>query len=219
MDSMGMAVMSDTDPPLVNYTVNFVNNSLNSGTVYLYQTDPTLSTPPASSLAWLAYGTNPGVINTILWSTQYSMFWSSTTTPLNPGTVVTASQNLPCGLSTNNEVTFTKNAFGYRFQNQTTGSPAGSIIIFQDSTIPADSAYIGIGMAGAGSFAIMAQPNITTLFTPDPTYWVAFSLTQVQQGTVLVTQSTNSAKITFPSNTYTCTATLDKNNTWSLRYS
>lgn len=208
-----------SDPPPQNYTVNFVNNSGNSGTAYLFQTDPGLIVPAPASLAWFCYGSNPGVVNTFLWSSQYGMFWSTSATSVTPGLIVIASQNLPCGLTTNNEVTFSKNNFGYLFENQATGSPSGSIIIMQDNTIPFNNAVIGIGMSGAGAFAIPAQPNITAIFTPTPAYWIGFSLQLIQQGTVLDTQATYSAQIIFPFNMYTCTATLNRNNQWSLKYS
>lgn len=222
-DNRIIAIESDTmfaaaAPAAQQYTVNFVNNSNNPGTAYMYQTDPGLVIPAPASLAWFAYGSNPGVTNTFMWSIQYSMIWSTTAT-LVPGVVVIAAQNLPCGLTSSNEATFSKNQFGFLLSGQTTGSPSGSIIIAQDNSIPAGTASIGIGMSGAGTFAIPAQPNITAIFTPNPTYWISFSLAPVQQGTVLITQSTNSAMIQFPPNLFTCTATLNSQNQWILSYS
>jgi hypothetical protein len=196
-----------------------LNNSSNSGTAYLYQTDPGLTQAGSpSSLAWFAYGSNVGVTNQFQWSVAYSMLWSTTAT-LVPGVVVVASQVLPCDLQTSNEATFTHNNFGYLLTGQTAGSPAGSIIIAEDGTIPLNAASIGIGMSGAGTFAIPAQPNITAIFTPNPAYWIGFSLSPIKQGSVISTQAANSANIAFPNNMFTCTATLDGNNRWSLKYS
>lgn len=216
--SIALANTSMAAADSVGYTVNFVNNSNNAGTAYMFQTDPSATAQNASSLAWFSYPSNVGVVNTFLWSIDYSVFWSSTAN-LVPGVVVTSSQTLPCGVTSNNQTTLSRNDFGYYLSAPVTGSPSGSIIILQDSKVVSNTASIGIGMSGAGTFAVPAQPNITALFTPNPTYWISFSLAPVKKGTVLITQSTNSQMIQFPPGMTTCTATLSATNSWSVEYS
>lgn len=199
------------------YTINFINNSANQGSAFVFQTNPGPVITGLVSLAWFSYGTNPGTIATFHWSIDYGMLWS-TTANLVPGVVVMASQNLPCTLQTNNEATFTKNEFGYVLNKQVTSTVPG-ITILEDPSIPANSASVGMSMSGAGVFAVPAQPNLTVNFSVTPTYWIAFSLQSVQKGAVLISQAvTMKQQITFPVNKYICTATLNVDNTWNIAY-
>lgn len=199
------------------YTVNFINNSTNPGSVYMFQTNPGANIQNVQSLAWFSYGSNPGTQDSFQWTIDYAMLWASTA-QLIPGVIVTASQTLPCTLQANNEVTFTRNSFGFLLADQATSTTPG-ITFNEDGTIPGNTASIGISMSGAGVFAVEAQPNLIANFNPTPTYYISFSLAPVRQGAVLITQGTPAQQITFPSNMFTCTATLNADNSWSVSYS
>ncbi len=199
------------------YTVNFMNNSTNAGSVYMFQTNPGANVQNVSSLAWFSYGSNPGTSDTFQWSIDYAMLWSSVA-DLIPGVVVTTSQTLPCSLSSSNQATFTHNEFGFLLNELTTSTTAG-ITIIEDGTIPASMASIGIAMSGAGVFAVEAQPNLSANFDPTPTYWISFDLQPIQQGAVLISQGTSAQQITFGDNIFNCNVTLNQNNTWTITYS
>lgn len=202
-------VAAEAKPPC--HTLNFVNNSAQSGSVYLYQTNS--ETFFFSPVVWLAAPSSPGTICTFIWSIQYSIIWSYA-----GGSIVTAEQILPCDLITSNEATFTA-LDGFQLTDQKAGSPSGSIIIQQDISIPPNSALIGIGMSGSPTFVMGALPNMVTIITPNPTYWIGFSLASIQQGSILQNKPTNSAMIQFPPGCDTCTAILDGNGNWTLSYS
>ncbi|MGZ4976104.1 MAG: hypothetical protein ACXV8O_03030 [Methylobacter sp.] len=209
---------AETDSSGQTYTVNFINNSNNAGSAYMFQSNPGANLQGVLALAWFSYGTNPGTVASFQWEVDYNMFWS-TTGVLAGGVNVVASQSKSCTLQSNNEIGLTYNSFGFTFQNQTTSSTPG-ISFLQDNTIPANTASIGIGMSGAGTFAVQAQPNMTANFNPTPTYWLGFSLAPIQQGSVLINQNpTGVPQITFPPSMYTATVTLSSTNVFSVSYS
>jgi hypothetical protein len=196
------------------YSVDFINNSSNGGFVYMFQTNPGANVSNVQSLAWFSYGTNPATQAQFSWTVDYAMLWS-TTAPLVPGVVVTASQNLPCTLQQGNQATFLENDYGFWLTSQTTSSSPG-ITIVEDSSLPLNTASIGISMSGAGVFAVEAQPNLVANFQPTPTYWIAFSLMPIQQGAVLITQGTPAQQITFAPNVFAMSATLNQDNSWTI---
>ncbi len=198
------------------YTVNFINNSTNPGWVYMYQTNPGGNVQNPSQLAWFVYGSNAGTQESFNWSIDYSMLWSEVAN-LNAGVVVTASQVMPCSLTSGNEATFTRNEFGLLLTDQQNSSTVG-ITISEDGTIPANTAAVGIAMSGAGVFAVAAQPNMVANFDPTPTYWISFDLQPVQQGAVLISQGTTGQQITFGDNIFVCNATLNADNSWTITY-
>jgi rhizosphere induced protein len=197
------------------YSLIFVNNSTQTGSACVYQQDPDTTDPNVMSLAWFAKAAAPTTTLQFDWTVDYSFVWSETGT-LKPGVMFTASQNLPADLSTSNQVQFTTAGGAYTFQNQSQGGQAGTLYVLEDNTIPPNQASVGIGMSGSGTFAVQAQPNITAEFTPHPEYWITFG--NYTAGEVLdVTTITASANIAFPANTYSMTATLGSNNTWTVQ--
>jgi hypothetical protein len=199
----------------VQYTVVFVNNSTNSANACLYQTSPEGGPPGAMSLAWLSKYAAPKTHLIFQWSVDYSFVWAQTG-PLQPGVVFEAAQMWPADLSGNNQITFTSQWGTYTFQNPTAGPAQGSLYIREDNTIAPEQAAVGIGMSGAATFAAQAQPNMSLVFTPHTQYWIAAG--NYTQGEVLdVSGVNNPAQIIFPAGVYSMTATLNADNTWTIR--
>ncbi len=197
-----------------NYSLIFVNNSSMLGDACVYQTDPNINDPNVMSLAWFSKRATPTTRVKFDWTIDYSFVWSETGV-LVPGVVFSASQEWAADLSNKNQVQFTKAGGAYSFQNQGTGPQPGSLYIREDSTIPAKQASVGIGMSGAGTFAVQAQPNITAIFTPHPKYWISFG--NFMAGQVLdITTITSAAAIDFPYAVYSMTAILNPDNTWTV---
>lgn len=196
------------------YTVVFVNNSPSAGNFCLYQKDPNMNVPNVMSLAWFTKYTYPTTKASFTWSIDYSFVWSETG-QLVPGVLFLASQTVPAGLTSNNTITLDYNQ-AYVFKNQQTGTPSGSLVINDSATVPVNKASVGIGMSGAGTFVVQAQPNTTQTFTPHPQYWATFG--NYQQGQVLDVQNmvSQSVQINFPPNSYTVLVTLNPDNTWTV---
>ncbi|MGK4002082.1 hypothetical protein WMF31_05625 [Sorangium sp. So ce1036] len=198
----------------VQYSLLFKNNSVNTGSACVYQTDPDITDPNVMSLAWFAQGAAPTTEIVFTWTVDYSFTWAQTGV-LKPGVRFTASQTWPADLSKTNQVTFTNQGGIYTFTNQTTGARAGSLYITEDGSIPINSASVGIGMSGKGTFAVQAQPNQNLIFTPHPKYWITFG--SFQPGQVLdVTRISNPVEVDFPPNVYSMTAILNRDNSWTV---
>jgi rhizosphere induced protein len=193
------------------YTVIFQNNSTNAGSVSLYQVRPSSD---GMSLAWLTRYAYPTTRVTLTWTLTYDFVWSETGN-LVPGVIASAAQVWPADLMTSNQVTLTFDR-AFTFKNQTTGPQPGSLYLNADSTIPVNTASLGIGMSGAATMLVQAQPNLSYVFTPDPQYWIAFG--NYTTGEVIDTSTmTNPAQIVFPVNVYSMTATLNADNTWTIQ--
>jgi hypothetical protein len=199
----------------VKYSLTFVNNSSNTWDAAVYQKDPDLGVPNVQSLAWFAKTAAPTTKVVFTWTIDYSFVWSETGV-LVPGVMFNATQDWPADLSTQNKVTFTKDP-AYTFTNQTQGPLPGILYISQDNNIPSKMASVGIGMSGAGVFAVQAQPNIQVSFTPHPQYWITFG--QFTQGEVLDIGQVvgQAANVKFPFNVYAMTAILGPDNKWQVK--
>ncbi|MFI5138274.1 MAG: hypothetical protein ACHQIM_10640 [Sphingobacteriales bacterium] len=196
------------------YSINFFNNSSMPGSICVFQQSPDTSNPNVFALAWFAKFTNPNTRLSFSWNLDYCFIWDETG-QLVPGITFNASEVLPAGLTDNNTVTLTKGDGAYQFVDQTTGGQPGSLTINCDVTIPPNQASVGIGMSGAGTFAMQAAPNMAYLFTPQPQYWVAFG--NFEQGQALdAGEITNSAQVAFPPNIYAMDVKLNMDNTWTI---
>lgn len=190
-----------------SYSLTFVNQTSQAGVACLYQQDPQANAYP---LAWFTHDADPQSSVDFTWLLDYYFYWTQSQ-PLEPGVVVRASQRWNADLRTNNTITF---AGGRGFVNPRVGPP-GMLTIDTDGTIPMNMFVVGIGMSGAGTFAVPAQPNINVVFTPHPTYWITFG--QYAAGQVLDPGSNSSAmEIAFPPGVFAMTVTLAANGTWSI---
>lgn len=198
----------------VKYNLNVLNNSTQLGNICVYQSDPNVNNPKVMSLAWFSKTVAPQTKAKFTWTVDYSFVWSETG-ELIPGVIFDVSQEFPADLSTTNQVTFTNTAGAFMFTNQTAGPNQGSLYVMQDKTIPSNAAAVGIGMSGAGTFAVPSQPNMTLIFSPHPKYWVTFGT--YEAGEVLdITAISKKAEIKYPVNVYTMTATFQEDNTWTV---
>lgn len=201
------------------YSVNFINNSSNSGKVFIFQQDPDMQKPDNQgsdimSLAWFSKTAHPNTKIKFTWSLDYSFVWSETGV-LKPGIMFDASQVEAADLTTNNETTFSYDDGAYEFTDLRSGTP-GSLIITEAGNVPSKMASVGIGMSGSGTFVKQAQPNLTLIFTPHPKYYIAFG--NQEQGEVLdITEINNPGLLDFPPNVYSLTATLNVDNTWTIQ--
>ncbi|WP_430403447.1 hypothetical protein [Fluviicola sp.] len=197
------------------FQINFVNNSSNSGTFMVFQQDPNMAMPGINSLAWITKYANPKTQGFFSWTINYNFSWmesESITSGITSGT----SQSLPAGegLLTMNGITLTYDK-GYSFIDPVDQTPEGSLYIKEDGTIPLDRASVGIGMCGAPTFMLQAQPNMELVFTPTPEYWIAFGdFTQSQ--VINVQEMTNSAQVSFPPGITKMNATLNEDNSWTI---
>ncbi|CRK60293.1 hypothetical protein [Alloactinosynnema sp. L-07] len=202
------------------YTLRVVNDSTNFVDMCVYQEDPNLGVPNVLSLAWFAKPAYP-----IRWTVDYSFVWSETGT-LVPGVYFDASQTWPADPTVNGVTTETKagnqigfshpSANAYTFTSTPTdGAQVGSLYIKEASNIPLKRASIGIGMSGAGTFAVQSQPNLNLTFTPHPVYYLAAGT--YSQGEVLdIGSITDKTDIRFPAGVFSMTATLGEDNQWSV---
>ncbi|HEX2205314.1 MAG TPA: hypothetical protein VHG91_18540 [Longimicrobium sp.] len=197
----------------MQYSVTFVNNSNQAGTACLYQQGAG-SVPNVMSLAWFTKFISPNTTMLFRWSLDYSFVWAETGV-LVPGVVFDTGQLLPADPSSGSRVQFTQVAGGFTFEGEEQGGSPGSLSIQSSGTIPQNQAAVGIGMSGRGTFATQAQPNTNVVFTPRPAYWLAFG--NFVQGQVLdVGRIPNPVRIDFPPGVYSITATLNRDNSWTI---
>lgn len=197
-----------------NYSIDFENNSVNAGDVCIYQTQPDIGVYNVMSLAWLTKKAASNSDVKFTWGIDYSFVWSETG-ELKPGVIFEASQNIPADLDTDNQIKLTYPDGYYEFSETSVGPNPGNLYISEGARIPINQASVGIGMSGAGTFVVQAQPNMNLMFTPHPVYWITFG--NFEPGQVLdIEQVTNKAEIPFPANCYEMKAVLNQDNTWDI---
>jgi hypothetical protein len=198
------------------YTLTFINNSSNDWTFCCYQTDPKIGPKDVKSLAWYTKMVAAGAEVEFEWTIDYSFVWSEMGSVV-PGVIFKASQKVPAGTQEKNAIDFTRiSNDAFKLVNQTTDPRyKGSLVIHQDEKIPLNKAAVGIGMSGAGTFIVPAQPSIDVSFSPHPSYWVTFG--DYVKGQVLDTQQvTKKAEVPYPNNIYAMYAILGQNNQWTI---
>lgn len=197
-----------------SYSITFINNSVNDATFCLFQQDDNLSkSPNVFPLAWFTQFVNADTQVKYTWDITYHYVWADTGN-LVPGVTFEAGQTVPIGdLKAGPSITLNNNG-AYRFiDNNANGATPNSITIFEDATVPLNLASVGIGMSGAGTFAVQAQPNQRLSFTPHPEYWCAFGT--YSKGEVLdIQQLSNIQQVEFDPGCYNMVVTLQKDNTW-----
>jgi rhizosphere induced protein len=199
-----------------DYQISFINNSLNSGTFMLFQQDPSLTMPGLKSIAWITKFANPGTQGFFSWNLSYNFSWTESESPAS-GITSGSSQSFPAGhdLATMNGITLTYNE-GFSFIDPVDQSPAGSLYIKQDASIPMFRATVGIGMAGAPTFMVQAEPNMDVTFTPHPEYWITFG--EFTQGEAIDVQevAAKALQVSFPPGITKMRVTLNPDNTWTV---
>jgi len=196
------------------YSITFSNNSSKKGTACLYQQDPN-NLGNVLPLAWFARPAYPNMSVIFSWTIDFSFFWAQTGT-LMPGVQVNPGQTIAADIQNSNSIVLSAPApYDFRFGTPQRGQQSGTFYITGDATIPPNTASVGIGMSGAGTFAMQAQPNYTNIFTPRASYWLTFG--NYQQGQALDVDSiSNSVEVSFPGNVYDMRVTLEPNNMFTV---
>lgn len=204
------------------YTLILNNQTTTVFTLLCYQNQSPNLPSNCYPLAWFAQSVAPQNKAYFIWTEDYDFVWAKTG-HLKPGVVFRTSETIPSDLKSNNQITFTRLPEGaFTFKDQTNELEEGSMYIDQDSTIPSDTASIGIGMSCGAIYAVQALPNAPrVVFKPTPTYYVAYVFSTEQGAVLNLSDFSESqyAQIEYPVNMYTATATLKPDNTWSIEYS
>ncbi|HEY4027952.1 MAG TPA: protein rhiA [Candidatus Dormibacteraeota bacterium] len=199
----------------VRYTVQWQNQSPRTGDVFLFQQQPTIGVSNLFSLAWFSEHVHAATRGTFQWPVAYDFVWGETGA-LAPGVVFTASQTAPADLTSTNQITLAHTGDRYHFVNQDRGPHPGSLYITENGTIPPSAqAAVGIGMAGVGTFVVQTRPDANLVFTPAPTYWIAFGNAIVGQ-TLDIFAISNPMEITFPPGVTSMSTVFQANNTWTV---
>jgi hypothetical protein len=197
------------------YSLKLVNQSADPWVFYVYQQLPDEQSANVFSLAWFCspYKITPTAEITFTWSIDYTFVWGNTGT-IQPGVTFSAGQTIPADPQSANTTTFSLTQ-GPNLSQAVSGTPQGSLVITDASTVPSNTFSVGIGMGDAGTFVTAAGPNLIHTFTPTPTYWIAAG-TNVQVGTILdITTVTQNLQVIFPVNVYDVTCVLGTNNQWT----
>lgn len=199
------------------YSLEVTNNSTQFQDLCLYQRPVDLGVPNAMALAWLVAPAWPGTTVTFTWTETYSFVWGQTG-PLVPGVTFQAQQTIPAdpeNLSSNQiQLDYRNGAFTF-VQGPASGSAQlGSLYVRELSSIPLNTASVGIGMSNAGLFVVPAQPNMNQVFTPHPEYWITAGA--FTRGDVLdIEVISNAAQVPFDG-TFAGRAVLNANNLWTV---
>ncbi|MEG3938297.1 MULTISPECIES: hypothetical protein [unclassified Microcoleus] len=203
----------------VQYTLTVINNSSNPTNIAVFQNDPEIGAKNVFPLAWFVKFAYPKTTIKFNWTISYNFCWSETG-ELAPGVVFDATQSPVAGLQEKNQILldYDPNNQAYFFNPITpeTVTPLGILHVKQSANVPLKQATVGIGMSGSGTFVVQAQPNITVNFTPHPKYYVLAGT--FTEGQVLdISETTNAPEVEFGPGVYQMTATLNPDNTWTIK--
>lgn len=195
----------------------FENHSSSGGQAVVYQAlaNVKFNGSGLEQLAWLVTGANPDVWVRFVWQVDYGFVWTDTGE-------AESGQHVAADPETSNQISLSYNQFGFQFGPAHAGSPAGTLLIAEDASIPTlNQAVAGIGMDGAGTFAVAARPNQQLAFTPaDPAdlgYLITFGTYALDVGDVLEPATLNPpGTIAFPAGVTAMTAVLDSSNSWTV---
>lgn len=197
---------------MTSYSLTCVNNSQISGSFAVFQKAPPMTTPGnVFSLAWFTRPTAPGSRVTFTWGLDYSFVWSETGL-LQPGINFSATQVISADPNGQNLVQLTQDSAGATtFINPGVNGALGSLTIQQLSNVAPGRTSVGVGMAGSGTFAVQAAPNMTAVFTPHPNYWVIFG--NYETGDVIdIEDVTGAVEVTYGGALTSRTAALGLDN-------
>ncbi len=198
-----------------SYSLTMVNRSGGNWTFYVYQKLPQPQ-PNIFSLAWFAspFVIVDGSLIKFEWEINYNFVWSATGS-VRPGVQFEASGVEDCDPNGNNTTEFSVNP-GPHLTTPVRGQPSGSLVIKDAPIVPNQTYSVGIGMSGQGTYVVQAGANLSHIFSPTPTYWIAAGQ-NVKVGQVLnIDTITQTAEVKFPVNEFRKVATLHEDNTWSL---
>ncbi|WP_431047223.1 hypothetical protein [Roseateles sp. L2-2] len=201
---------------MTQYSLSCSNKSDLSGSFAVFQKPPPMTVPGnVFSLAWLAKPCHSGTTVTFEWTVDYNFVWSETGI-LQPGVKFKASESIAADPNGRNLVQLTMDEYGAtHFQAPDDNGALGSLTIRQLNNVVPHRTSVGVGMSGAGTFAIQAAPNMTAVFTPHPNYWVLFG--NFEPGDVMdIADVTNAQEVTFGGSLTSRAAVLNLDNLISV---
>ena len=181
------------------------NESNTAWSFVVYQKPPV----GAKSLAWFASPFHIGVGSeiTFSWNVNYQFVWK-------PGINFNALELKDCDIFNNNMTYFTIKYDGPGLSDAVFGADEGSLKIVDGHNVPLNKYSVGVAMSQNGLFAVNSGPNVTHVFTPHPSYWVA-AMIDVKKGDVLdIKTITRNTEVHFPFGAISMTATFKADNTW-----
>ena len=199
------------------YDVQVINNSESGWKFYVYQSPP--KEISNLTLAWFAskFVIGPGDQTSFQWKVNYQLMWSANGV-IRPGVTFSAEGRKDCDPRTRNTSKFTFVNDEPELADPFFSGEKGQLYIRDGSNVPSKQFAVGVGMSGNPTFAVDAGPNVSHVFTPTPTYYIA-AVEEVREGEVMDIETiTQYAPIKFPPNVYTATATLKEDNTWSITF-
>lgn len=200
-----------------SYQLTLRNESSRAWTFYVYPTLPDQH-PSTVSLAWYVcpYVLAPSAEVVLKWTIDYGFVWQLHEV-LAGGIRFSAEDHIPGDLTDHNTVTFSELNNTPAFSKPVAGSPAGSMVIHGDKSLPDTGFLVGITIGGSGAFLTPTGPNLTSSFTLEnspPTYWIA-ACDEIELGAVVdVTTRTNSVEVVFPDGVCEQVYSLNKKNVW-----
>ena len=203
------------------YLLTVINNSTNYVDLCVYQTPPDLGVSDVNALAWLAEPAHPTTTVHFRWDIDYSFVWSNNG-QLAVGSLFDAGQVWPADPYGNTapqqaQLSYIEGAYTFVEGAEPMPSPKpGSLYIYEDSSVPLRAASVGIGMSGAGTFAVVTQPNQHLMFTPHPEYWITAGVFTPGQ-VIDEEQISDKAAVAFPPGCTSMTAILHADNTWTVQ--
>jgi hypothetical protein len=198
------------------YSLWFVNQSVNSGKVCVYhdKNNVTSNVSDLNVLAWMLTGANQSVTVQFTWTIDYNFVWFDYAP-------IRSQQIEPAALSSTNSIVLSHNQYGFYFQPPQSSGIVNTLSIAEDNSLPvANNAVVGIGVHNAGTFAAAVTPNSNLTFTPasNLSYWISFGQYTFEVNDPLTIATLNNpGKISFPYGVYTMTATLNQDNTWTIK--
>lgn len=203
------------------YSLTVHNQSTNLVDLCLFQSPPDLGGQNVNALAWLAEPAHPTTTVHFRWTIDYSFVWSNNG-ELAVGSSFDASQVWPAdpyGKSAPQQAQLSYLDDAYTFDEGATpvSTPQpGNLYIHEDATVPLREASVGVGMSGAGTFAVVAQPNQNLVFSPHPEYWITAGTYKPGQ-VIDEEQISNRAEVAFPPGGFAMVATLHPDNSWTVK--
>jgi hypothetical protein len=201
---------------MTEYVLRVNNQSTNFFDFCVFQRMPDTTVRDVFSLAWFAQPAHPTTTLTFRWTIDYSFVWNEPG-KLVPGVVFDDSQTWdadPADPALNTVgLDYIDGAFTFE---RKPGTANNGLYIKQGPEVPADTAGVGIGMSGNGTYLVQAQPNLELVFQPHPNYWVAAGT--FTEGQILDLETiTNVAEVAYADNVYDVTATLQGDNSWDVQ--
>lgn len=199
------------------YELWFGNQSGAGGNACVYQPtqNVTLNQGTPDQLAWMVTGANPGVWVRFLWTVSYDFVWIDQA-------ATRSLQIEPADLQTANQITLSYNQYGFLFSAPTAGTPAGTLLIGEGSTIPATTRVVtGIGMSKAGTLALPAKSNQNLAFEPvaeaSLSYLITFGQYTFGVGDVITPTTLNPpGTVQFDPGVTAMTAIVDTGGGWTV---